>query len=143
MDTKGRLAMPSKYREALISSDKGQLIATIDTQSRCLLIYPLSVWEPIESKLQDLPALNPAARRFTRLTLGYASEIDLDANGRLRVPAELQEYAQLDKKLMLVGQGRKFELWSEANWLSERDQAIDDANSGNLEMPEEFANLVL
>ena len=143
MDAKGRMAMPARYRDALNSDHAPQLIATIDAQSRCLLLYPLHTWEDIEKQLQDLPALNPATRRITRLVLGHATELDLDANGRVRIPSVLQDYAQLDKKLVLVGQGKKFELWSEGNWQAECDQAMADANSGLLELPDEFANLVL
>jgi len=143
MDAKGRMAMPARYRDALKTDESPEMIATIDTQYRCLLIYPLHTWEPIEKQLQDLPALNPNARKLSRLLLGHASELDLDANGRIRIPSVLQDYAQLDKKLVLVGQGKKFELWSEDNWQIECGQAIEDANSGELIMPDEFANLVL
>jgi MraZ protein len=142
MDAKGRMAMPARHRDALISDHSAQLVATIDTQSRCLLIYPLCTWEKFEQKLQ-IVSVNKAARRITRLILGHASELDLDANGRVRLPAILQEYAGLEKKLVLVGQGEKFELWSESAWQQECEEAIADANSGEQELPEDFANLVL
>ncbi|NRB39812.1 MAG: division/cell wall cluster transcriptional repressor MraZ [Pseudomonadales bacterium] len=142
MDAKGRMAMPTKYRDALNSSDDGQLIATIDVQSRCLLLYPLSAWENVEKSLQKLPSLNPATRRLKRLMLGYASELELDGNGRMLLPAMLREYAHFDKKLVLVGQGEKFELWSEDGWAAETEQAIMDANSGELDLPEDIQDLV-
>ena len=142
MDAKGRMAMPTKYRDALNSSDAGQLIATIDVQSRCLLIYPLSAWEHVEKNLQKLPSLNPATRRLKRLMLGHACELELDGNGRILLPAMLREYALLDKKLVLAGQGEKFELWSEDNWAAETAQAILDANNGDLDIPEDIQDLV-
>ncbi len=142
MDAKGRMAMPARHRDALIFEDSVQLVATIDTQSRCLLIYPLHTWEAFEQKLQSV-AKNKASRRIQRLILGYASELELDANGRIRLPAVLQEYASLEKKLVLVGQGEKFELWSEDAWQEECEQAIADANSGEQDLPEDFLNLVL
>ena len=142
MDTKGRMAMPTKYRDALNSTDAGQLIATIDVQSRCLLIYPLSAWENVEQSLQKLPSLNPATRRLKRLMLGHACELELDGNGRVLLPAVLRDYAGLEKKLVLAGQGEKFELWSEDNWAAETEQAIMDANSGELDIPEDLQDLV-
>ncbi len=123
MDAKGRLAMPARQREPLLSECGGQIVVTIDTQSACLVIYPLPEWERIEKDIQNLPALKPAVKRFQRLMLGYATDLELDGNGRLLLPQPLREYAQLDKKLVLVGQGNKLELWSEALWLAERDQA--------------------
>ena len=111
MDAKGRLALPAKHRERLTAECGGQLVATIDTQSPCLLIYPLPTWEPLEQEIQDLPAMNPAVRRFQRLLIGYASDLEFDASGRVLLPSSLREYASLEKKLVLVGQGKKMELW--------------------------------
>ena len=103
MDAKGRLAMPARQREPLMSESAGELVATIDTQVRCLVLYPLPEWERVERDVQALPALNPAIKRFQRLVLGYASDLQLDANGRLLLPPALRDYAQLDKKGVLVG----------------------------------------
>ena len=142
MDAKGRLAMPARQREPLLSLCNGQLVATIDTQSRCLFIYPLPEWETIERDIQQLPALKPAVKRFQRLVIGYATDLELDSNGRLLLPASLREYAQLEKKLVLVGQGKKLELWAEEMWLAEREQAL--AESGpTAELPEELMSLTL
>jgi MraZ protein len=142
MDAKGRLAMPARQREPLLSLCNGQLVATIDTQSRCLFIYPLPEWETIEREIQQLPALKPAVKRFQRLVIGYATDIELDSTGRLLLPASLREYAQLEKKLVLVGQGKKLELWAEDMWLAEREQAL--AESGpTAELPEELMSLTL
>jgi MraZ protein len=142
MDAKGRLAMPARQREPLLSHCDGQIVATIDTQSRCLVIYPLPEWERIEGDIQALPALNPAVKRFQRLMLGYATDLELDGNGRMLLPPPLREYAQLDKKLVLVGQGNKLELWSEQLWLAERDQALADS-SIEADLPPELLNLTL
>ena len=67
MDAKGRLAMPARQREPLLSQCDGQIVITIDTQSKCLVVYPLPEWERIEKDIQGLPALNPAVKRFQRL----------------------------------------------------------------------------
>jgi MraZ protein len=142
MDAKGRLAMPARQREPLLSESQGLLVATIDTQSRCLAIYPLPEWEKIEREIQDLPALKPAVKRFQRLVLGYATDLELDGNGRVLLPASLREYAGLEKKLVLVGQGKKLELWAEESWLAERDQALEDSGP-EAELPEELMTLTL
>lgn len=142
MDAKGRLAMPARQREPLMSRCEGQIVVTIDTQTACLVIYPLPEWERIEQDIQSLPSLKPAVRRFQRLVLGYATDLELDSNGRILLPQSLREYARLDKKLVLVGQGNKLELWSEALWLAERDQALEDSGP-DAELPEELISLTL
>lgn len=142
MDAKGRLAMPARQREPLLSQCDGQIVVTIDTQASCLAIYPLPEWERIEQDIQALPALNPAVKRFQRLVLGYATDIELDANGRMLLSQPLRDYAQLEKKLVLVGQGNKLELWSEALWLAEREQALEESGA-DAELPPELLSLTL
>ncbi len=112
MDAKGRIVLPTRYRACL----QGGSILTIDTEERCLLLYPLAVWEEIENKLATLPSFNAQARRIQRLLIGHATEVELDAQGRMLMPPLLREYAGLDKRAVLVGQGKKIELWAEANW---------------------------
>ena len=142
MDAKGRLAIPARQREPLLSQCEGQIVVTIDTQSKCLVVYPLPEWERIEQDIQNLPALKPAVKRFQRLMLGYATDLELDGNGRMLLPQPLRDYAQLDKKLVLVGQGNKLELWSEALWLAEREQALQDSGP-DAELPDELMSLTL
>jgi MraZ protein len=142
MDAKGRLAMPARQREPLLEISQGRVVITIDTQATCLVVYPLPDWERFEREVQALPAMKPAIRRFQRLTLGYASDLELDGNGRLLLPQSLREYAQLDKKLVVVGQGNKLELWSEELWLAERDKALLESG-GDSELPEELMTLTL
>ncbi|RCU49876.1 MULTISPECIES: division/cell wall cluster transcriptional repressor MraZ [Corallincola] len=116
LDSKGRLAMPTRYRETLMQRCQGQLVCTIDIKDPCLLLYPLPAWEAIELKLQQLSSMHPAERRMQRLLLGYATEVEMDKNGRLLLSAPLRQHANLDKKLMLVGQLNKFEIWDEQTW---------------------------
>lgn len=137
------MAMPAKHREGLLEQCDGQLVATIDTQSRCLMIYPLPTWQEIEKQLQDLPALNPAARRFQRLMLGYASDLEFDSNGRMLLPQALRDYAQLEKKAVLIGQAKRFELWSEELWANECSVALEEAAGGELPLPDEMLSLSL
>lgn len=142
LDAKGRMAIPARYREKIAACCSGQLVATIDTEERCLLLYPLEEWEAIQEKIESLPSFNPAARRIQRLLIGHATDIDMDGNGRLLLPAPLREYAELDKKVVLLGQGQKFEIWSEERWLSTREDYLQDVGAG-MAMPEELQNLSL
>lgn len=140
LDAKGRLSVPARQRESLLDISAGSVVVTIDTQSSCLVMYPLREWERVERDVQDLPTLNPAVRRFQRLVLGYASDLDLDSNGRILLPGALREYANLEKRVVLVGQGNKLELWSESLWEAECEAALA-ANSGDL--PAELMELKL
>jgi MraZ protein len=116
LDAKGRIVLPARYRERLLEICQSQLIVTIDTEQPCLLIYPLPEWELIEEKIEGLPSFNPATRRIQRLLIGHATEVEVDGAGRMLLSNPLREYAQLDKKVVLIGQGKKFELWDEAVW---------------------------
>ena len=107
-------------------------------------MYLLPDWEPIEKKLASLPSFNKAARRVHRLIIGHATELEMDANGRLNVPSPLRTYAGLEKKLVLVGQGNKFELWSEPTWTASREQWLAEAAEEAEEaLPEELQTLSL
>lgn len=143
MDAKGRMAMPTKHRDALNSTDSGQLIATIDIQSRCLLVYPLSEWEAVEASLKKLPSMKKTTRRMQRLMLGYASELEMDANGRVLLPQALRDHAELEKKLVLVGQMNKFELWSEEKWAEETELALEDVQGVDLDDSEDLQEFIL
>ncbi len=123
LDGKGRLAVPAKYRQHLWETAGGQLILTID-RDRCLLLYPFPVWENVERQLIQLSSTNPRARALKRLLLGHAEECALDANGRILLSAPLREFAHLEKRVVLVGQGNKFEIWNEQAWHDWRDALL-------------------
>ena len=142
LDAKGRLAIPSRYRERLITRADGHLVATVD-RDYCLLIYPLPDWEEIERKLVRLPALNKQARRLQRLMVGYATELDLDSHGRILLPKELREFAGLERQAMLIGQGNKFELWNEERWSTRRDEWLADDEGEQAGLPQELESLSL
>lgn len=141
LDAKGRLAIPTKYRELLVTHCNGEMVVTIDTEERCLLIYPRPEWEDIRRKVQALPSLNPATRRVQRLLIGHATELEIDGSGRILLSAPLRDYAGLEKNTVLLGQGNKFELWSESHWVERRDAWLEDQSS--LEIPEELRSLSL
>lgn len=142
IDAKGRLAVPARYRAALqTQAAVHSMIITIDTEDPCLLLYPMDVWEEIEQKIEALPSFNKVTRRIKRLLIGHATEVDLDGQGRILVPPLLRAHAQLEGKAMLVGQGKKFEIWGEAVWQSERDTWLEDAASEGNVLPDDFDHL--
>ena len=142
MDAKGRMAVPSRYRDALQDQSDGQLVATIDIEDRCLFLYPLPAWQEIETQIARLPTFNPDTRRLQRLLIGHARELELDGNGRVLIPPELRAYAGLEKQVVLVGQGHRFELWSTDHWNARREQWLTEAAGGRA-IPAEMQSLSL
>ena len=131
LDAKGRLAIPTRYRERLAARCDGEIVMTVD-RDRCLLVYPLPDWEELERKLVRLPSLHKVARRIVRIMVGYATEVEMDASGRVLVSRELRDFAGLDKQAILIGQGNKFELWDEETWNGKRDAWLGDEEDGDL-----------
>lgn len=123
MDGKGRLAIPAKYREMLSSACAGNLVLTADADG-CLLVYPEPEWLPIRDKLNKLSSFNPRSRALQRLLVGHAEDVVMDSAGRILVSPVLRSYAALDKSVMLIGQGNKFELWDEAKWQAQQSAAL-------------------
>jgi MraZ protein len=141
LDAKGRIVLPARYRERLVEISNSQLVVTIDTDQPCLLIYPLNEWELIEEKIEALPSFNPTTRRIQRLLIGHATDVEVDTNGRMLLSNPLRDYARLGKKVVLIGQGKKFELWDEALWTQRMDEWLGD--NSDAEMPEALAELTL
>ncbi len=125
--------MPARYRERLLEGCGGRLIVTVD-RDHCLLVYPLPEWEIIESKLIELPSLNRQARLMQRLLIGHATELEMDGQGRILLPAMLREFAGLKKKAVLIGQGKKLEIWDEDTWVESQEEwmALVQADDGDL-----------
>ena len=141
LDAKGRMAMPSRYRDRLLEACGGKLVITVD-RDHCLLVYPLPEWDIIESKLTALPSLNEQTRVLQRLLIGYATECELDSQGRILLPGMLREFAALDKKIVLIGQGKKFEIWDEASWNENQQQWLETVQ-GDDELPAALEDLSL
>ena len=142
IDAKGRMAMPMRFRDMCTLVSAGKLVITVDTEEACLMIYPLPEWELIQAKLEQLPSFNPEARRIQRLLIGHATDVELDGNGRILLPAVLRDYAQLEKKAILLGQGKKIELWSESLWNGRRDEYLQIASKAS-ELPDALHELSL
>jgi MraZ protein len=119
----------------------GELVVTVDPEY-CLLVYPLPDWEIIQQKLQRLPSFNPATRNLQRLLIGYATDVPMDGNGRVLLPPPLREFACLERKVVLAGQGNKFELWDEERWNRNSEVWLAEAPS-NLASVAELAELSL
>lgn len=121
LDSKGRIAVPSRYRERLGALADGALVLTPSPLDRSLWLYPLPEWELIEAKLADLSDFDIQSRRTKQMMRGYASDCQLDGQGRILLAQELRDYAGLGKDVILLGQGNKFELWDAAVWNDQRD----------------------
>ncbi len=136
IDSKGRIAIPTKFRDLLLSECQGEMICTIDLHQPCLLLYPLNEWEEVEARLLKLSSMNPHERRVQRLLLGHASECKLDNAGRTLIAPTLRTHAKLTKNIMLVGQLNKFEIWDEGIWQQQVEQDIELENAGGFELTE-------
>ena len=142
LDTKGRITLPVRYKESLSLLSSNLLICTID-QDHCLLLYPFKYWEQIEKQIMELPTLNPTSRRLQRLMVGHAAELEMDSNGRVLIPKELRNFAKLRKQVMLVGQGKKIELWKYEDWNKGREKWLSTKDIDLSNLPSELGTLSL
>ncbi len=140
MDAKGRLVIPTKHREALFVQSAGEMVLTAHSHP-CLLLYPASAWEPIQSKIMSLSSFDKKSAALQRRLVGYAEDISLDSAGRLLVSPALRELAGLEKEVMLIGQGSHFELWSKEAWIRQSQEAVNE--DGEFEMPSELEGFSL
>jgi len=143
IDSKGRMMIPSRYRSVIQESAENKLVATIDTEDLCLLLYPLPAWRQIEQKIESLPSFDRRTRRIQRLLIGHATELEMDSNGRILLPSLLRNYAKLEKRIMLIGQGKKFEIWDEASWNKNREQWLSEALSEDGDVPSQLQDISL
>ncbi len=139
LDEKGRFAIPTRYRDRVQEICACQLVATVAVNERgvgvdgCLWIYPLPAWEELEKTIKGLSDLNKKAIKLKRFLIGYASECEMDSQGRLLLPEKLRNFANLDKKVVLAGQLNRFELWNEEAWIKEEARFMDDDDDQGLE----------
>lgn len=142
LDSKGRAAIPVRYRDTLARHCSGQMVQTID-RDHCLLLYPLPEWEEIERKLVKLPSLSKPARRLQRLLIGHATECELDAAGRILLTPPLREFASLVKNIVLIGQGNKFEIWDETTWNTRRAEWLAQSAEDEGKLPPDMESISL
>lgn len=111
IDTKGRLIIPSKFREVL-----GDEFVVTKGLDGCLFVYPNEEWKVFEEKLKTLPITNKNARQFSRFFLAGAAACEVDKQGRILLPSVLREFAELEKDVVLVGVLSRIEIWSKSKW---------------------------
>lgn len=127
MDTKGRLIVPSKFREQL-----GEEFVVTKGLDGCLFVYGNEEWEKLVEKLRALPLTNQNARKFTRFLLAGAVSCETDRQGRILIPANLRDYAGIKKDAVLIGSGSRIEIWSSERWAEELqiEENMDDIAAG-------------
>jgi|TARA_B110000305_G_C19245545_1_gene542123 MraZ protein len=116
LDGKGRLTMPTKYRNTISDQSGNNMVVTIDSEEKCLLLYPATIFSNIEKEINNLPSFTKNHRRIQRLIIGHAEDLELDSSGRILLPKPLRLVAEMSKKITLIGQGQKFEIWSDDIW---------------------------
>lgn len=141
LDAKGRLAMPSRYRQELVERCEGHMVITIDLHEPCLCLYPQHEWERVELQISRMPSMLKETRLLQRLLVGNAVEVEMDGNGRFLIPAALRTHVGLEKHVSLVGLTHKFQIWDEATWNVQFEQDLEFVQQN--EIPEELRNLVL
>jgi len=127
IDVKGRIAIPTRFRDEIDQLSSGNLVITYDPDE-CLFIYTTPEWDELQRYLVKLSTLNRKVRKVQRNYIGNAADCEMDSQGRVLIPANLREKAGLVKKSVLVGVGKKFELWDEEKWKA----VCDDINSDDL-----------
>ena len=132
IDAKGRLIIPSKFREVL-----GDEFVVTKGLDGCLFVYDNGEWELFEQKLKSLPITNKDARQFVRFFLAGAATVEVDKQGRILVPSVLREFAGLEKDVVMVGVGSRVEIWSKEAW--ENTESFEDME----EIAEHMADLGL
>jgi len=125
IDSKGRLAIPSRYRALVLDQALNNLVITLNPLDRSLWLYPLPEWELIEDKLTTLSDFDKQSRRTKQMMRGYANDCQLDSQGRILIPKELRGYAELSRQAVILGQGNKFEIWNEKSWEKQRDDWLE------------------
>ena len=117
LDAKGRIRIPTRFRETLQDRFDDQLIIT--NLERCLIAYPLPEWEQIEQRLGGLSLFRPEVKAIQRFFLSGATECSFDKQGRILIPQTLRQHARLEREIVLVGMVKGFEIWSKPLWEDE------------------------
>lgn len=124
LDPKNRIAIPARYRDVLQGQYSNRVTITLESP-QCLLLYPEDVWVNVREKIQNLPtSSHPLVKSYQRLVLGYAETVEIDKAGRVLLSSSLKDLAHLEKDLVLVGLGNRFELWDKTKWADETNKAL-------------------
>lgn len=141
LDAKGRLAIPMRYRDAIQEACEGRMVLTYSAfDNGALYLYPLKEWERVRDDVLKLSTFDRAHRSLQRKLVGSASTVEPDANGRIQLPQTLRNVAGLEKKVLLLGMGSRFEIWNE-NVLNQK--RLEEERSLEETASEEMTRLVL
>ena len=124
VDSKGRVSVPSRFRDIIAERYEGRLVLAMD-YDKCLTVYPLEEWEKLEQKIRTLPSMKKEVKDFMRDLLASAMECELDKQGRVLIPQELREHAGITKNVRLVGIIDKIEIWDLKAWEARNSQNGD------------------
>ncbi len=126
IDTKGRVSLPARFRDALVVDGDARFILTPALFDPCLHLHPMRAWQALEDKVSELPSFDPNIVRFRRLYISAAIECELDKAGRVLVPPALRERAHVNKDVLWAGMGRTVELWAKERWEAELSMSPEE-----------------
>ncbi len=129
IDAKGRMIMPAKFRDEL-----GEKFVVTKGLDKCLFVFAATEWEKLDKQLSELSLSK--GRKTQRFFYGGMTDCEIDKQGRVLVPANLREYAGLEKDVVVVGLARRAEIWSKTEWDKQNEQFIEDADEVALQMEE-------
>ena len=130
LDAKGRMAVPTRIRDPLTQGGTVRLVLTAHPDG-CLLLYPQPAWEPIRAQVLAFPSLDRQFSVWKRLLVGFAEDVDLDTAGRLLISPELRDFAHITRAVMLVGQGKHYEIWDLESW-NKQLESLKAGGAGSL-----------
>ena len=140
LDAKGRLAIPMRYRDSIRDDSDGQLVLTYSAFDQgALYLFPQEKWETVRNEVMKLSTYEPRHRSLQRKLVGSASAVEPDANGRIQIPLTLRQVAGLEKRVVLLGMGERFEIWNEGVLNSTR---VEDNGAVDEPPTEEMTRLV-
>ena len=126
MDQKGRVALPARYREALVAAGEDKVVVTRSLSDTCLDVFSMKRWEEFEQKVAALPQFDPNVTKLRRLYVSAAVDCELDGQGRILIPPALRQFAKLEKSVFWAGMTHKAELWDEQAWRAVNEAHVID-----------------
>lgn len=145
LDAKGRLAIPTRYRDDVAAMSDSRLVVTVNPfdKNHTLWLYPLGEWERVQRQVMSLSTTKEKHRWVQRAMVGSASQCDMDGNGRILLPTPLREFAKLDKRVTLLGLGHRFEIWDETQWREHRERNLQEGIESDPDLSLELDGLAL
>ena len=123
IDAKGRVSIPSRFRDVLASMDGDDRLIVTSFVEPCLRAYPVAEWQALEERVRQMPRFDPAVVRLKRVLISGATECPIDKNGRILIPPVLRQFAGLEREMVWAGMVDNIEIWSKENWVEAFEQA--------------------